>query len=62
MQYCIQVEAVFSSEIIWTDVLNARRWNNEAKMTKMRAIIEAKIAAKSRRAVSVENIQQVLKM
>ena len=31
MQYCMQVEAVFSSEIIWTDFLNARRWKQRSK-------------------------------
>ena len=31
MQYCMQVEAVFSSEIIWTDVLNAQRWKQRSK-------------------------------
>ena len=31
MQYCLHLEAVFASEIKWTDVLNARRWKQRSK-------------------------------
>ena len=62
MQYCMQLEAGFSSEIIWTDVLNVRRWKQRSKNDEKSFMpIEAKIAAKSRR-VSMENIQQVVTM
>ena len=54
----MQLEAVFASEIMWTDVLNVRRWKHRSKMIEIR--IEAKIAAKSiDTRASLENIRQV---
>ena len=41
----MQLDAVFASEIMWTDVLNVRRWKHWSKMIEIR--IEAKIAAKA---------------
>ena len=38
----MQLDAVFASEIMWTDVLNVRRWKHRSKMIEIR--IEAKIA------------------
>ena len=52
----MQLEAVFASEIMWTDVLNGRKWKQRSKNDD--TLVEAKIAAKSRHTrVSLENVQ-----
>ena len=54
----MQLDAVFASEIMWTDVLNVRRWKHRSKMIEIR--IEAKIGAKTiDTRASLENIRQV---
>ena len=56
---------VFASEIRWSDILNEAgwNWNNQAKMTKMREIIEASWGKDCRQIyarASLENIQEVV--
>ena len=54
----MQLDAVFASEVMWTDVLNVRRWKHRSKMIEIR--IEAKIAAKTiDTRASRENIRQI---
>ena len=54
----MQLDAVFASEIMWTDVLNVRRWKHLSKMIEIRS--EANIAAKTiGTRASLEHIRQV---